>query len=95
MSNNDPYAFDKDGNAWKAFKYRERLSIQEFAEILGNCDNDNCCSDWEEYSRRVNPWIKVLSEAVIEEKVSDDYGTLAPKEAVQSNSLDLYEDIPF
>lgn len=77
MSDLDFYALDKNGDAWKAFKYREKASIREFAEILGDFDKNKYSEgyypDQEAYRQKVDPWIKVLTDGVrVEEVPSDD-----------------------
>lgn len=35
----NPYSFDKNGDAYQAAKFRETLTIKEFAEFLADCDS--------------------------------------------------------
>ena len=78
----NPYSFDKNGDAYQAAKFRETLTIKEFAEFLADCDSRQIgeydTEGWVFYRKKVDPWVKVLSEAVKTE-TSDDGADDIPK----------------
>ena len=70
-----PYPFDKNGDAYQAAKFRETMTIKEFAEFLANCDGSHIETfdeeGWTFYHKKVDPWIKVLLESVKTETIDD------------------------
>lgn len=70
-----PYPFDKNGDAYQAAKFRETMTIKEFAEFLANCDSRQIgeydAEGWAFYRTKVDPWVKVLSEVVKTETIDD------------------------
>lgn len=71
----NPYSFDKNGDAYQAAKFRETLTIKEFAEFLADCDSgqiehfDN--EGWAFYETKVGPWLKLLIESIKLETIDD------------------------
>ena len=79
MSDNEnPFSFDKDGDAYKAAQFRDNFTIREFAEFLADCDPakvlnsdswGNVYYDNSEYQERVEPWVRLLIDLVREQQV--------------------------
>lgn len=78
MSDNEnPFSFDKDGDAYKAAQFRDNFTIREFAEFLADCDPTKALNtdswgnvyDSSEYQEKVEPWVRLLVDLVRERQI--------------------------
>lgn len=64
---NNPFSFDKNGQVYKAARYRDTFTIKEFAQFLADADASLMPDNWagsEIYDSVIGPWELVLFDAV-------------------------------